>query len=403
MDVIEALNRIHQLSHAPKMPFDKKLQNILDIIVTVMKTRIGSIMLVKGRKHLEVVASTNPDLIGYKQLLAEDTHSSRVVRQKTPLYSRNQTDSSFFQNNANRYKKEAFYIVPILKGKAVIGVINVTEKKDSDHYTQKERECLLTISGSLIGAIENHRLNQTLITKKQHLKEKNTRLQRVEQMRSELFEVLIQDLEGPMAEIFANLDILSYESPQPLLPYVTSAQTSCEAATGMISDMLDIFQLESNSIHLIEEIFDPLDIILETKARLDGLIRMKHLKIAIVPREPDTRATIKTDRTILLRVMRNLLINAIHFSPEGGTVQLGFHQERTDRIVFHVKDAGPGIPREYHEAIFDKFFKIVHKDVAKRYGGGLGLTFCKMAVERLGGGITVESDGRSGTCFQIFL
>ena len=72
-------------------------------------------------------------------------------------------------------------------------------------------------------------------------------------------------------------------------------------------------------------------------------------------------------------------------------------------VVFCVADNGPGIPEEYRDKIFGKFFQIETDTKGKKYGVGLGLAFCKMAVETQGGSIWVESEEGKGTSFKVTL
>jgi len=105
------------------------------------------------------------------------------------------------------------------------------------------------------------------------------------------------------------------------------------------------------------------------------------------------------DRGVLLRVLQNLLSNAIHYSPPGETIDVGFRYLKSREIEFFVKDCGPGVPAEYQESIFDKFAQIEKKRDGRIYTTGLGLTFCKMAVDAHRGKIGVKSETRKGSRF----
>jgi signal transduction histidine kinase len=109
---------------------------------------------------------------------------------------------------------------------------------------------------------------------------------------------------------------------------------------------------------------------------------------------------ITCDADMILRVVTNLMENAVKYSPMGGTIRLG--AERIDegiRIV--VSDSGPGIPKHMQRQIFDKFSRVKYKDAPK--GLGLGLAFCRLAVEAHGGKIWVESEPGQGSSFIFTL
>jgi signal transduction histidine kinase len=102
--------------------------------------------------------------------------------------------------------------------------------------------------------------------------------------------------------------------------------------------------------------------------------------------------TAECDPDIIRRVLVNLLDNAIKFSPEDGTVRVRVEREG-ERVRVSVDDEGSGIPQEYHARIFERFGQVD----ARKYSTGLGLTFCKLAVEAHSGSIGVESPSRRRT------
>jgi len=170
----------------------------------------------------------------------------------------------------------------------------------------------------------------------------------------------------------------------------------------MISDIMDISRIEEGKLNLILEKIDPSDLIKEAVLRIHGLIQKKKLTIK------ETNENIKDclilgDRAILLRVLQNLFTNAIRFSPHEETIEVGFKDMDNDWVLFYVKDKGPGVPDEYQNLIFDKYFQVSNKNNDATYSTGLGLTFCKLAVESHGGNISVESDGRNGSCFKFYI
>jgi signal transduction histidine kinase len=122
------------------------------------------------------------------------------------------------------------------------------------------------------------------------------------------------------------------------------------------------------------------------------------------------------DEDLVIRVLVNLLDNAINFSPQGSTVLVtadrvsaippfGKSSEITSQhyISVSVTDTGPGIPEEYREKIFEKFSQVEGQERRRGRGSGLGLAFCKLAVEAHGGHIWVESQMERGSTFTFTL
>ena len=201
----------------------------------------------------------------------------------------------------------------------------------------------------------------------------------------------------------ANLDSLSYTVFDENREYVESAQIGCDTLYGMVSNLLDIAQLEEGKLKLIYEKIDPQDLIKEALARLFGLIKMKELSYVEKFSSPKTMDFFAGDRGILLRVLQNLLTNGINYSPPGEAIEVGFECLKSPEIEFFVKDRGPGVPPEYQEAIFDKYFQLEKKRDGRIYTTGLGLTFCKMAVEAHKGKIGVDSESLKGSRFFFTL
>ncbi|PKL76338.1 MAG: hypothetical protein CVV27_10790 [Candidatus Melainabacteria bacterium HGW-Melainabacteria-1] len=106
----------------------------------------------------------------------------------------------------------------------------------------------------------------------------------------------------------------------------------------------------------------------------------------------------EVDADMLQRVFENLLANAIKFSPAGAPVKIVF-SSRADELRAEVQDTGSGIPAELQDRIFDKFGQVE----TRKHSTGLGLTFCKLAIEAHGGSIGVESEVGKGSIFWFSL
>jgi signal transduction histidine kinase len=120
-----------------------------------------------------------------------------------------------------------------------------------------------------------------------------------------------------------------------------------------------------------------------------------------------TLPLVQLDPELMNRVFQNLIDNALKFTPQGGLIQISARAGRPEDqrkvqlsepfICIKVSDNGPGIPEETRERLFDKFVTGKHRQT----GSGLGLTFCKLAVEAHGGEIYVESEPDQGTDFVL--
>jgi two-component system sensor histidine kinase KdpD len=278
----------------------------------------------------------------------------------------------------------------------------VTDKIDRDIFNQEDREMLLNIMGNVIIALENARLAVSLKKKQNELKKKNIELKKLEKLRTELFNMLIHDLKGPLSEITANLDIIAYKSNNDNIEFIESAQSGCNTLYNKVSNLLDIASLEEGKLPVIYEIISPKELIKESIAGLLVSVRSKGLRFMEVFPEAD-EVNIKCDRSMLTRVMQNLIVNAISYSPPNETIKIGFRRIRHDRIEFYVEDKGPGVSKEHEEIIFDKFKQLEKKKDGREYTTGLGLSFCMLAVKAHGGRIGFESEGQEGSRFFFII
>jgi len=167
----------------------------------------------------------------------------------------------------------------------------------------------------------------------------------------------------------------------------------------MISNLLDIARLEDGSLQMIMEKLEPEDLINEAISRVFAQLKFKKIIIKTQVTEP---STFMGDRSLLLRVFQNLLLNAIHYSPEGKQITVGYYNEEGQHYFF-IEDQGPGIHQAYLNSIFDKYTQLQKSQGSKDHTVGLGLSFCRLAVQAHNGVIEAKSDGVNGTTFTFTL
>jgi len=175
----------------------------------------------------------------------------------------------------------------------------------------------------------------------------------------------------------------------------------------MINDLLDISKMEDGSLRLDYSDVVPAEVVNHAVQQVASLARDKNLTLAIhlAPDLPPLPA----DEDKLRRTLVNLLGNAVKFTPEEGTITVSTSLIQADSIsqfpavLFSVADTGEGIPKEAFERIFEKFGQVETRKSGRKMSTGLGLTFCKMAVEAHGGRIWVESELGKGSVFSFVI
>ncbi|MBI9075483.1 MAG: GAF domain-containing protein [Desulfatibacillum sp.] len=402
-EVLKTFAAVVQFSNDSSLDFEEKLQKILEETMKCSGMAKGSIMLMKGRNCLEVAASSRPELIGICQDLEdENSPSAWVAINKKPLYVDSMIDCTFPQK-FDHYKKNAYFSVPLLSGKKVMGVLNLTEKVVLDLLTPQEQEFVLNIAGHFIMAIDNQRLAKSLKQSREKLRKKNQQLKKVEKAKEQLFNMLVHDLKGPISEMVANLDLLTYTVKGENLEYIQSSRTACDSLYRMVSDMLEITKMEEGRLKLYHTLVNPMEILDDALARLTGMAMIKEIRFAKEIPHDGQKCLFRADRNILSRVLQNLLVNAISYTETGGGIILGYGLPTPQNIVFFVEDNGPGIPAGFEEKIFDKFVRVNEADQNRAYTTGLGLAFCQMAVAAHNGTIRAENATPTGARFAFTL
>lgn len=226
----------------------------------------------------------------------------------------------------------------------------------------------------------------------------------LEEMRGDLTAMLVHDLQSPLGNIISSLELLRYELPADVDPVLDSivdiAARSSRRLQTLIRSLLDINHLEAghpisdaDHVELIELIEYAREVVLPALER-----RQVELKLDIAEDLP----ALFVDADMIGRVFINLLDNASKHTPESREVNVSAHWHGSDGYVLvTVRDRGQGIPVQYRDAIFEKFRRLQGKNAPK--GMGLGLAFCRLAVEAHGGEIWVDDAPGGGARFNFTL
>jgi signal transduction histidine kinase len=234
------------------------------------------------------------------------------------------------------------------------------------------------------------------------IEEQYRRLERLELLRDSLVHMIVHDLRSPLAGIRAYLDLMQMDGEGKLEPEMTQsideARKVAVDMTEMVSDLLDVSRLESGKMPLEESQVDLGALATEVAAAIG---RATH-RVTVRVEASAEQARIIGDPSVIRRVINNLVGNAVKFSPTSSQIVLLVQGNGTEAKV-SVSDRGPGIAPAYHEKIFEKFGQVEAASQGTKHSSGLGLTFCKFAVEAHGGRIGVESVVGRGSTFWFSL
>ncbi|MBK7179015.1 MAG: GAF domain-containing protein [Chloroflexi bacterium] len=225
----------------------------------------------------------------------------------------------------------------------------------------------------------------------------------LEEMRKDLQAMLFHDLQSPLGNVISSLELLTYELPEDsnpiLMEMVDIAMRSSSRLQTLIRSLLDINSLEAGHpiteqsrvtlTKLVEDVWDTVKPSYERR------------EIELIRNIPAALPDIYAQEDMIRRVLINLLDNAIKYSPDSLQITFDARQNDADYILISISDQGEGIPEALRDTIFEKFRRIKTDTYSK--GLGLGLAFCRLAVEAHGGKIWVDDAPGGGARFNFTL
>jgi two-component system phosphate regulon sensor histidine kinase PhoR len=226
-----------------------------------------------------------------------------------------------------------------------------------------------------------------------------TALERNEAMRRRFVADVSHELRTPVSSIAAAAETLAEtEADDPEAPrLVDLVRRQAQRMRELIDDLTDLSLIESGSVVLSPETVDLRALAAETAEELRATARSRDVAIRI--ESPDGVA-VEGDRRRLGQILRNLLDNAVKFSPPGGTVRIAVGRV-DDRPSLSVEDEGPGIPAGEQDRIFQRFYQVDRSRSKVRPGTGLGLAIVKHLAQLHGAEVTVTSEPGSGSAFRV--
>jgi NtrC-family two-component system sensor histidine kinase KinB len=227
-----------------------------------------------------------------------------------------------------------------------------------------------------------------------------TERKNLDNLREDLASMIYHDLRSPLANVVSGLDVLEMMLPTDEDPTIRSvldiAMRSTERVQRLATSLLDTSRMEAGQSIGKPEPNAVADLARDAIESVLPMAEAKEVKIetAVVKGLPKAMV----DGEMIKRVLINLIENAIKYSNEGMLITIGAKREN-DWIQLSVQDEGRGIPKEEQKRIFEKFTRVQVGATGKTKGLGLGLAYCKLAVEGHGGRIWVESEKGKGSKF----
>ncbi len=320
---------------------------------------------------------------------------------------------------------------PIVMQGQVVGILAAGAKNNDNPFYPQDLELLATIANQTGVALRNARLvndlrkasdeMQTLNKDLVHTKE---RIEQLDSVKTDFITIASHELRTPLAQIRGYTDIMDALNeqgmldPDQMLGMTTNLRKATDRLERLIGDMLDVSQLGLDAMDLR---FAQTTTESVLRLAIEPLTEsVKQRKLTLVARGLRGLPPIQADMQRLVQAFRNVVTNAIKYTPDGGRIDITAQlQQNTDtkqdEILVTIQDTGIGIDPRNRELIFEKFFRVsdpgLHSTGATKFmgaGPGLGLTIARGVIEGHGGSIWVESPGYDpeklpGSTFHIIL
>ncbi len=231
---------------------------------------------------------------------------------------------------------------------------------------------------------------EEILAQAEQLKSTNERLIELDYYKESLTQMIVHDLKSPLGVICGMPDILKEGDDLSLI------KDAGKQMLDLVTNILDVKKYESSEMKLNKTVFFIKKIVEEAIAHTHYLHFSKNIEFSI---QIDSDLEIFADKEIIQRIVINLLSNAIKYSRRKGLIVIKAIHNSEGLTEISVKDTGIGIAPEMIERIFDKYVQAQAKKMGNIRSTGLGLTFCKLAVEAHNGTIWAESEQDKGAIF----
>jgi len=264
-------------------------------------------------------------------------------------------------------------------------------------FEQYKKEILMTVVLLLVVVSAVGYYIHILKRAHQRMKEAQLKAEEANQLKSAFLANMSHEIRTPLNAIVGFSNLLSMvEDKEEMLEYAGIIETNTELLLQLINDILDMSKIESGMYDFHVTQVDANQLMSEVEQVAHLRIRTDEVSLSFAERLP--QCVFHTDKNRLIQVLTNLVVNAIKFTSQG-EIQIGYRLQDAHTLYFYVSDTGCGMSAEQCEHVFERFVK--YNTFIQ--GPGLGLSICKMIIEKLGGEIGVQSESGKGSVFWFTL
>ncbi|MCD6289968.1 MAG: GAF domain-containing protein, partial [Anaerolineae bacterium] len=359
----------------------RDMQEVLNLILErlecVISYESAFIKLLEGREARIVAQRGSPVSLDPARSEPEDLSWIEV-----PLSLQGQVIGCIClgRREANAFRREEVQLAQVFANHAAVAIRNARLYEALQRYSGELEAQVAARTADLQVALE--------------------RAQEADRLKSAFLSTISHELRTPLAVIKGFVSTLLQNDvqwePEMRQEFLATIEREADHLTGLIEQLLDMSRLEAGVLAVDQRPCRLQDVYANVADRLQLLARDHRLRVDF----PDDLPLVHADLHRVGQVLSNLVENAAKYSPAGSEIVI--RAVRADgQVLVSVTDQGEGIAPEFHERIFERFFRV--QDEPSRSGTGLGLAICRGIVEAHGGRIWVESVPEEGSTFSFTL
>jgi len=258
--------------------------------------------------------------------------------------------------------------------------------------------------GNIIGIIEDFMDITKIKEADNKIKQQNVQLEKLNQIKSDFFEVTTREIRSPLTTIKGYMEMLSNrifgEITDEQKKYLEIMLRNTNRLDNIVSDLVDISRIESGGMTFTSKKTIVSKMVNEAVEKMQSSANEKNIAINVEIEDQIPDLIVDQDR--IKQVIINILGYAIKFSPDKTAVNLRAKKQETD-VLFEIQDQGMGIPKDKQKKIFTAFYRADEGKSREFSGGGIGLALSRGIVTVHGGKIWVESEEGKGSTFRFTL
>jgi two-component system, sensor histidine kinase and response regulator len=312
---------------------------------------------------------------------------------------------SFFPDGRTPFPSDEHPLARALRGEEtnhVEQLVRTARSPGSTHVAMTSRP-MRDATGRITGALVLLRDVTPLRRAQRDLERANAELVDLQRRQAELSSLIVHDLKSPLTTIIGTTEVMLEDEQASARERedLRSIQQAARSMHRMAMDLLDVAMSEDGVLLPRLETIDVGSLVSAVRRAMSFRATERNQEIQISLRELAVPTWV-LDEELMRRVLQNLVDNCIKYGPAGGTIDIEAATVE-NRLVISVRDRGSGVPEAMREKIFEKYARIERDGSGRhRESRGLGLRFCRIAVEAHGGRIWVE-DNRPGAIFRVEL